>query len=619
MATVASTAQWRSRAAIAMVLLACGARAWEWGGWGLPGAKKHATDELTSDDFEGFMKDHPVTAILFYAPWCFYSQQVMPAWDTASQKLLLHDPPVHLAKIDTHRHGIIGEKYGIQAFPTIKLFIDGAVFDFDSHQGRGWQQIVKWVNHHIDRDHILKKAEDVDHYLHDNDLNVVGLFPDGYNSSVFTKSARHFDDVIFAESRGTEVSKEIAEHLSTHASLVCETVDVGISHNVTKEIELPRHGMHCTGTPRNPQRPEWTDSFSAAVEGQQLTVTRTDRQEGWLQMLQLKCCDDENAEAGKKTRYQIGVPSVVMFMPHDERFAIYEGDLADIHALDTWISARRKPMVMRFTMETAEKLMGPDSTEMVPVLFLISREPNNQLEHELREAAKQLRGRVVICLSGTDSQIEKRLADLAGFEDNSPPVVTLVEAHAGNGQYRISRKYRLATEGLKASAVVQFITDFERGALKPWLKSEPEPSPDAADGPVGVLVGTTFKAATEDTTKDVLVNFYAPWCGHCRKLEPQYKALAKRLKHVQSLRVMKLDATRNEVEGMQIRGFPTILLFPAGSLPKQHVPYHGSREPDDMVRWLHEHCAVKFDDRPPPQAEAEPEESGLLDASEEDL
>jgi len=565
------------------------------------------------------MRDHPVSLILFYAPWCFYSQKLMPAWDTAAQKLQLHDPPVPLAKIDTPRHASIGEKYRIRDYPTIKLFIEGTVHDYDRREGRGWQPIVNWVNRHIDRDHILKSIEEVDHYLHDNELNVVGLFPDEYNSSVFVKSARHFDDVMFAESRGTEISKQIAEHLSKHASLVCETLDVGTSHSNTKEVELPRPGMHCTGTPSNPQRPDWGDRFSVAVEGKRLSVMRTDEHGGWLQLLQLKCCDDESNAASKKDMYQVSVPSVVMFMPHDERFAIYEGDLADIHALDTWISARRKPMVMRFTMETAEKLMGPDSTEMVPVLFLISREPNNQLEHELREAAKQLRGRVVICLSGTDSQIEKRLADLAGFEDNSPPVVTLVEAHAGNGQYRISRKYRLATEGLKASAVVQFITDFERGALKPWLKSEPEPSPDAADGPVGVLVGTTFKAATEDTTKDVLVNFYAPWCGHCRKLEPQYKALAKRLKHVQSLRVMKLDATRNEVEGMQIRGFPTILLFPAGSLPKQHVPYHGSREPDDMVRWLHEHCAVKFDDRPPPQAEAEPEESGLLDASEEDL
>merc|ERR1712025_210614 len=63
---------------------------------------------------------------------------------------------------------------------------------------------------------------------------------------------------------------------------------------------------------------------------------------------------------------------------------------------------------------------------------------------------------------------------------------------------------------------------------------------------------------------DVLVNFFAPWCGHCKKFEPNYKSLAKKLKHVPTLKIMKIDATRNEVENIQIMAFPTILLFPAG-------------------------------------------------------
>merc|ERR1711941_168137 len=81
------------------------------------------------------------------------------------------------------------------------------------------------------------------------------------------------------------------------------------------------------------------------------------------------------------------------------------------------------------------------------------------------------------------------------------------------------------------------------------LKSEPEPTAEDQAGPVGVLVGSTFSATAHDNEKDVLVNFYAPWCGHCRKFEPLYKELAKKLKHVKSLKIMKLDATRNEVEG----------------------------------------------------------------------
>jgi len=603
------------------LLLLPGAHAWGFGGgWGGAVEKKHATDELTADSLDKYMNEHPVTAILFYAPWCFYSQQIMPAWDLAGQKLGLHDPPIPLAKIDTHRYGSIGERFGIQAFPTLKLFVEGAVFEYDSHQGRNWQQIVKWVNRHVDRDHILKSTEDADRYLHDNDLNVVGLFPDAFNSSVFGKSARHFDDVMFAESRGTEISKQVAEHIATHASLICETVDVGTSHNNTKDIALPRAGMHCLDDPRNPQRPEWTDRYAAFVQGSTLQVKRTDDTGGWAQNLQLKCCDDEKTTAANRDRYKVSVPSIVMFMPHDERFAIYDGDITDMHALDKWISARRTPMIMHLTPHTAEKILdsGP---EKIPVIFLISNSEQPAIEHELREAAKQLRGRALVCFAGLGSQIERRLAELAGVEEHSPAVVTLIETHGGGGPFHTARKYRLPTEGLTSSAVVKFIADYEGGTLKPWLRSEPEPTPEEVrvDGPVGVLVGTTFTATSQDSTKDVLVDFYAPWCGHCRKFEPQYKELARRLKHVKSLRIMKLDATRNEVEGMMIQGFPTIVLFPAGQSPKKQIMYHGNRQPDDMIQWLHSYCTKSFDDRPPAEAEKDPVESGLLDPSEEDL
>lgn len=589
--------------------------AFGWGTWSSPATKKYATDELDDTTFNTFVEENSVTAILFYAPWCYYSQQMMPAWDLAAQKLKLHDPPVPLAKIDSHRYGSVGDKYGVNAFPTLKLFIDGAVFDYDSHQGRGWQQIVKWVNRHIDRDHTLKSVEDADHYLHDNDLNVVGLFPDGYNSSIFVHSARHFEDVMFAESQGTEISKQIADHLSKHATLVCETIDIGQSHNNTKEGVLPRPGMHCSDAPRNPQRPEWTDRFSATVSGEKVVVHRNDSTDGWQQLLQLKCCDDEKTTEAKD-RYHIPVPSLVMFMPHDERFAIFDGNINDIHAIDKWISARRTPMVMRMSPETAEKILGT-GTEKTPVLFLISRDEQPQLEKTLREAVRKLRGRVLVCFSGLSSPIEKRLAEVAGIDEGGP-VITMIETHSGTGQFHTARKFRLPTQGVTPEAVSEFISDYEKGTLKPWLRSEPEPTAEDMDA-VGVLVGTSFTAVARDESKDVLVDFYAPWCGHCRKFEPSYKALAQKLKHVKSLKIMKLDATRNEVEGMSIMGFPTIILFPGGK-QKNEVTYQGSRQPDDISRWLQEHCTFKFDPHPPAgEVQEDPVESGLLDPSEEDL
>jgi thiol-disulfide isomerase/thioredoxin len=59
------------------------------------------------------------------------------------------------------------------------------------------------------------------------------------------------------------------------------------------------------------------------------------------------------------------------------------------------------------------------------------------------------------------------------------------------------------------------------------MKSEEVPATN--DEPVKILVGKNFKELVLDNDKDVLVEFYAPWCGHCKQLAPIYETLAKKL------------------------------------------------------------------------------------------
>jgi len=66
------------------------------------------------------------------------------------------------------------------------------------------------------------------------------------------------------------------------------------------------------------------------------------------------------------------------------------------------------------------------------------------------------------------------------------------------------------------------------------------------------VVGNTWRKIVEDPTKDVLIELYAPWCGHCKQLEPEYEKAAARLKKVSRLTVARMDATKNEADGLSV-------------------------------------------------------------------
>jgi len=92
------------------------------------------------------------------------------------------------------------------------------------------------------------------------------------------------------------------------------------------------------------------------------------------------------------------------------------------------------------------------------------------------------------------------------------------------------------------------LKDFSNGKLKTYIKSEAVPANN--DQPVKVIVGTTFKELVLDSSADVLVEFYAPWCGHCKALAPIYEAVAAKLANNKNLVLAKVDLTANEISGL---------------------------------------------------------------------
>uniref|UniRef100_A0A8C7S255 Protein disulfide-isomerase n=1 Tax=Oncorhynchus mykiss TaxID=8022 RepID=A0A8C7S255_ONCMY len=100
------------------------------------------------------------------------------------------------------------------------------------------------------------------------------------------------------------------------------------------------------------------------------------------------------------------------------------------------------------------------------------------------------------------------------------------------------------------------------------------------------VVAENFDAIVNNEEKDVLIEFYAPWCGHCKSLEPKWKELGEKLSSDPNIVIAKMDATANDVPSQyEVRGFPTIFFAPAGQKmsPKK---YEGAREVSDFISYL---------------------------------
>jgi protein disulfide-isomerase A1 len=104
-----------------------------------------------------------------------------------------------------------------------------------------------------------------------------------------------------------------------------------------------------------------------------------------------------------------------------------------------------------------------------------------------------------------------------------------------------------------------------------------------ADSEVHALTKDTFPAFIKEHPL-VLAEFYAPWCGHCKALAPEYEIAAKDLKD-KNIFLVKVDCTEETdlCQEYGVQGYPTLKVFRGPESPKA---YNGPRKADGYVSIL---------------------------------
>ena len=96
-----------------------------------------------------------------------------------------------------------------------------------------------------------------------------------------------------------------------------------------------------------------------------------------------------------------------------------------------------------------------------------------------------------------------------------------------------------------------------------------------------ILTDSSIEKAIEQY-ENIIIYFYAPWCGHCRVFEPEYQKASPILQK-DNIYLAKIDSSNNNLstQKYKVNGFPTIIFF------KKGIPYEfeGGRSGKELINW----------------------------------
>ena len=106
---------------------------------------------------------------------------------------------------------------------------------------------------------------------------------------------------------------------------------------------------------------------------------------------------------------------------------------------------------------------------------------------------------------------------------------------------------------------------------------------------VTAVSDSSFEKDVLQSTKPVLVDFWAEWCAPCRMLGPTIDAIAEQYSETAGVVKVNVDENTSTAQRYGIKGIPTLILFSAGKEVERVV---GATSKESIARMIEKHITI---------------------------